>query len=247
MEDITLFEEYLENQLSLEEKERFEQRLKNDPVFLSEFENYKTLQLDMQQWYQTESHRLQLKQTIKRITNESNTKAIVKPMRWYLWRAAVVVVILTGLLWWFLTPPGSKSNSELFAEYSAGENISIFRGSNTDSLWEKASSFLYDKKYSETILVLQQIIATGKDSSQEATAYLGYCFMQMNNDSRAEAIFTDTIFKQKEIANRVLWYKALLYLKTGRKDVCVATLTQLQSSGGVYANKAMALLKEKIH
>ena len=246
MTNFELFEDYLEDQLAPEEKSRFEQRLKNDPEFSGEFEQYRSIQSDMQFWQQTEIKRLELKHTLGQITGKKNEKALVRPIGRYLWRAAAIFVLLAGT-WWLMVPSSSRNNEQLFAQYSAGENISISRGTIADSLWEKVSALLYDKKYPETLPVLQQIIRTGKDSITEARVWLGYCLMMTNKDSAAENIFTQPFVKDKGVAERVAWYKALLYLKTGEKVLCIAALTQIQSSGGAYAGKAAALLKEKIH
>ena len=246
MDDYNLFEEYLENQLNREEKARFELRLKEDPAFFTEFEQYRLLDSDMLQWRQSENQRLLLKQTLGRITGKNKSSAILRPMQWYLWRAAAVFILAVAI-WWLFFPTGSKSNNELFAQYSSGENIALTRGGNTDSLWEKISANFYDKKYAAAASTLDQIISMGKDSSGEAMVWLSYCKMQTNNDSAAENLLNHTQFKQKELADRAKWYKALLYLKTGRNDLCLTTLSELQTSGGDYANKAKALLKEKIH
>ena len=246
MDDYNLFEEYLENQLNPEEKARFELRLKEDPAFFNEFDQYRLLDSDMLQWRRTENQRLQLRQTLDRITGKNKSPAILRPIRWYLWRVAAVF-ILAAATWWLFAPPGFKSNNELFAQYSSGENITLTRGGNSDSLWEKISANFYDKKYAAAASTLDQIISSGKDSSGEAIVWLSYCQMQTNNNSTAENLLTHYQFKQKDLAERAEWYKALLYLKTGRKDLCLTTLSELQTSGGDYANKAKALLKEKIH
>ena len=247
MEDFDLFEQYLEDLLNPDEKASFERRLKEDPELLNEFDHYRLLHSDMQLWYKTADKRDQLNDTIERITGKKKTNTKIIPFRRYLLRAAAAVIILGGLWWWFFVSPNAKTNNELFAQYSAEERIANSRGDDINSAWAKAAASLYDKKYTDAISTLQQIIASGKDSTQEATAWLGYCFMLNNDEKAAENIFTNTNFKQKPIADRAKWYQALLYLKTGQKNLCITLLTNLQSSGGDYANKAAALLKEIIH
>lgn len=241
MTDFEQFEHFLSHQLTAEETTAFEERLKNDPDFAESFRHYQLLQQDMEQWYQATPGRQQLKQTLQGIVQQPAQKAKLRSVRWYLWRAAAVFIIAAAI-WWMLLP-ASKSNEKLYAEYSAGETLSFTRGGIADSLWSQASGLLYDKKYNEAIVPLQQIINSSKDSLQEAALYLGYSYMQADKNESAENTFSSIHTSNTTTAEKLRWYKALLYLKTGKKPACINLLKEIVADGGAYSGKAKQLLK----
>lgn len=241
MIDFEQFEDYLANQLTADEKAVFEQRLKDDPEFAGAFQQYRSIQSDMQQWQQTEPGRMELRRTLQRITGQPTGKAVVRPMRWYLWRAAAMLIV-AAMVWWLMLP-SSKSNQKLYAEYASGETLSFTRGNLTDSLWEQAATRLYDKQYREAAVPLQHIISTRQDSLHVAALYLGYCYMLSDQDALAEKIFDTIPVQQGEAGDKLRWYKALLYLKTGREQLCRENLSVIASSSGDYVGKAKELMK----
>lgn len=238
MTDFELFDDYLAGRLTADEKTSFEQRLDNEPGLSASFRAFQSVQNDMEQWNQTREAREALKETLRSITAPAK-KSKVRSMGWYLWRAAAMLIVAAAI-WWLLLPP-SKNEQQLYAEYAAGEQISFSRGSATDSLWEQAAGQLYDKKYNEAVVPLKAIISSGKDSTQMAAVYLGYCYMQDNKNEQAEAAF-NSITSERNAEQRN-WYKALLYLKTDRKDLCQALLKDIAAGDGSYSGKAKQLLK----
>jgi hypothetical protein len=246
MTNSELFEEYLNGKLAGDETTGFEKRLREDETFAREFELYRTTQTDMQQWEQTGAAREQLTQTLKKITGRNGKQTPVRPLRFYLLRIAAVA-ILVPVLWMLFKgsdKDSRKSEKELYADYAGGEKISGTRSANTDRLWDSVGGLFYDAKYGEAIKPLQQVIATGADSLQQATVYLGYCFMQIDSVAAAENIFKRGDIKPGEVKERAQWYLALLYLKTKRKTQCIEMLNGLSVSGNRYKEKAAALLKE---
>jgi tetratricopeptide (TPR) repeat protein len=243
MTNSELFEQYLDRKLADAETAGFEQRLREDAAFAREFEQYRLIQTDMQQWQETEKEREALKQTLKRVTGKNKDKARIRALSWYLWRAAVAIIIITPVLLMTLKTSG-KSDSALYEEYVSGENISLTRGSNTDSLQEVLSGLFYDKKYAAAIDPLKQIINRSGDSLNEANIYLGYCYMQTAQYEQAKTIFTQNKIMPGIINDRAHWYLALLYLKLGQRVNCRVIIKQLADGDGEYSKKSAKLLKE---
>jgi tetratricopeptide (TPR) repeat protein len=242
MTNFELFEKHLQQKLNPEETAVFIQRMKDDPVFVADFNQYRLIESDMQQWQKVESEREKLKKTLYNVTGKPGKESRVIPLRIFMWRAAALLVVALSL-WLLFKPSGAKSDRKLYAQYARAETFSLERGNETDSLWGKASSLFYDKKYTEAIVPLKQIIDSGKDSLQKAAVYFGFCYMQSGDNEEAEKILNKTRNLKNEVGEQAQWYLALLYLKTGRKDECLKMLKKISSSSG-YGNKATKLLKE---
>lgn len=244
MTNTELFEQYREGHSTPEEKNEFELRLREDAGFAREFELYRTMQTDMEQWQQTETEREALKQTLQRVTGKEKEQSKVIPLRRYLWRVAAMVIVILAV--WQIWPSGNGvNNEELFAQYAAGESVSAStRSSSSDSLWSRVSNFFYDKQYDKAMQPLQQLMGSGKDSLSEAVVYLGYCYTHTGQYAEAEKMFAQAGNARGETLEMLNWYKALLYLKMKKNKECSELLKLLIASGGTYSKKAKALLTE---
>lgn len=242
MTNFEIIEQYLEKEQDAGERAAFEQRLRNDPELARDFELYTAMQSDMEQWHQTEDERNALKQTLERVTRNKKTKVV--PLRWYIWRVAALLIVVLGI--WQVIDLNRKgaSGKALYEEYAAKEKFSSgSRSGGTGNLWSDAESALFDKNYPAAINALQQIIAGRKDLLYEASFYVGFCYMKIDNDSAALRYFTQTPLVNGDTKERSLWYRILLHLKKGERKLAESLVDSVANGDGVYKLQAQELKK----
>ncbi len=118
-----------------------------------------------------------------------------------------------------------------------------FRGDNaTDLQIEKAGQYYRDKQFDESIVILQQIIASGKTMG---TAYydLAVCYLQKPSPEPGQAI---AFLKLSESFNgpkeETTWMLSLAYLKDGQKDKGIEGLSEIADKKMYKSSEAGKLL-----
>jgi tetratricopeptide (TPR) repeat protein len=246
MEENEIFEEYLNNRLSAEAAAQLEQQLRQDGTMKERFDFYRTLHADMKDWSGFEPQRSRLRATLKNMGSEEETPVRrLWPLRKPIWTALSVAagLALVFLLWKVMAPDSNAQpgTSDLYAQYTANEKLSVTRGAEADSLVALAASYAYDKNYEAAIAPLTKYAQLPGNALTEPALYLGFCYMQTGRYEAAAAIFKTFTGTQKPLSGKARWHQALLYLKTGQTDDCKKLLDVITASGDGYSNTARQL------
>lgn len=236
-------DDYFNELLPPEEKQKFEQRCETDEQFANEVAMYissrDALRAELLEQKKNEWKLLGTTPVVE--INKTETK-VVNINRWYLLAAAASVI---GIV--FLLLPFGKNANELANAYVKNnlEQLSVTMDGSKDSL--QTAINLYNKKeYANALIIFNDLYA--KDSTQtDALKFAGLTYMMQNNPDDAIKKFDELAAKQYLFSNPGLFYKALVLLKRNKStdfDEAKKILQQVADQQLEGSKEAAAWLKK---
>ncbi len=115
------------------------------------------------------------------------------------------------------------------------------RGSEQDSIFNKATKFLASEQFAKAIPILLTF-----QNDNEAKFYLGYAYFKTRSLEKALPIF-ETLSKNKnfDLAESAEWYLALTQLERGNRDMAFQSLNNMANdSEHTFNKRSIELLKK---
>lgn len=213
-----LFDQYLQGELSVDEKSNLEKQLAEDPELASALESFKEMHFQLENKFSHEQEREVFKENLTRISdkyfNKKKTKVVsLKP--WYLAVAASVAIMFA--LFYF-----DYNHYPNFEDYNHPESAYFTERGVSEETLKKAENDFNGKRYEKAIPLFESILK--EDNSPEIKYFYGVSLLQVSKYVKAE-----TIFKELESGNSVYkekakWNMALSKLKQGKYKECKAVL-----------------------
>jgi hypothetical protein len=266
-EKYELFEAYLDNSLSAEERISFDALMKDANNKIA-FEEYKAIQDTFITLQKNESNEKDFIANVKNIasaykntasedatendeetiskassieksTTQQATKTLgfSKNIKWTMGIAAALVI---GLFTFknFILP--KQSTTELLAYHYNIDNLSLERGSANDSL-EKIVSFYNDNKFQEILPMLQAYSSTHTENGDLKLA-VAICNIEIKDFAKAEGLLQNIISEKSVYQQKAEWFLAMCYLKQNKIDECKTLLKSFEDDH-FYKAKAKDILK----
>jgi tetratricopeptide (TPR) repeat protein len=239
--DYILFEDYLSQSLSKNEREAFEVRLNEDDSFKEAFELYKSTSSFLEHKFSNIKEREAFKENLSRIskkqltTSEAHSKKTSYFKPWKMAVAASLLVIF-GVFYsqWFSTPT--------YRDYADYPQISLKTRGISDQIITKAEIAFNSKNYEEAISLFKAL--PDKESENfEIKLYLAVSLVEVNSFSEADAIFQTLLNKPTAYLNQARWYAALSRLKQKKYDESESLLELIPEDSEEYT-KAQKLLQK---
>ncbi|MBB4800601.1 tetratricopeptide (TPR) repeat protein [Flavobacterium nitrogenifigens] len=209
-----LFDQYLQGELTVDEKNNFEKQLSEDPTLASAFESFKEMHFQLDNKFGKEAEREIFTENLTRISdkyfNKKKTKVVsLKP--WY-FAAAASVTIMFGLFFF------DYNHYPNFEDYNHPESAYFTERSVSEETLKKAENDFNGKRYEKAIPLFESILK--ENNSPEIKYFYGVSLLQVSKYVKAE-----TIFKELESGNSVFkekakWNLALSKLKQGKYKEC---------------------------
>ncbi len=208
-----LFDQYLQGEMTVEEKDNFEKQLSEDHELSSEFETFKEVQLRLKTKFEFEEEREAFKANLTTISdthfNTSKPKVVV--MRpWYL-AAAASVIILFGLFFF-------DYNNPSFADYDNPETASFVERGDTDTALIGAQTAFNDGKYAAAIPLFEEILKQNK--TPEIQYFYGVSLLEESKYPKAESVFSELRSGTSAYKDKATWSLALSKLKQKKYTEC---------------------------
>jgi len=208
-----LFDQYLQGEMTVEEKDNFEKQLSEDHEFSSEFETFKEVQLRLKTKFEFEEEREAFKANLTTISdthfNTSKPKVVV--MRpWYL-AAAASVIILFGLFFF-------DYNNPSFADYDNPETASFVERGDKDTALIGAQTAFNDGKYAAAIPLFEEILKENK--TPEIQYFYGVSLLEESKYPKAESVFSELRSGTSAYKDKATWSLALSKLKQKKYTEC---------------------------
>lgn len=205
-------EKYLNNELSLQERQVFENQLYTDKELAKDFAFYANANIASKH-FANEKRTKQFEHLRKEISNRSVGK--IKPMIWLSGLAASTILALG--FWWFSQT--STSNAEILADVYIQEhfeNLPVKMDGNTDSL-QMGLRLFNEQKLNEAQKVFEEILQR-KNSDSEATKYAGITALKLQKYDIAIQYFQALSRQTNLYSNPGKFYEALALMKQNTKD-----------------------------
>lgn len=208
-----LFGQYLENELSAEEKTNFEKQLSEDTELASAFEIFKELNLHLANKFGKANELKNFKQNLKSISKKhfKTKKSKVVAFKPWQYAAAASVAVLFGLFFFQNINPN-------FEDYNNPENAYFTERGDVNENLKQAQDAFNAKKYKAAIPHFEAVLKENK--SPEIQYFYAVSLLEDNQFQKAETNLTELKSGTSIYKNKATWYLALSKLKQKEYKSC---------------------------
>ncbi len=201
-----LFENYLSNELSAEEKINFEKQLSEDPELASAFEVYKELNLHLENKFGNEQELKAFKKNLKSISKEHFKTKKPKVVAFKPWQYAIAasIAILVGLFVF-------QNINPTFDDYNNPEMATFVERGDVNENLKLAQDAFNAKNYKAAIPYFEAILKEKK--SPEIQYFYAVSLLEDNQFPKAETNLLDLKWGTSIYKDKATWYLALSKLK----------------------------------
>lgn len=235
-EHYILFDQYLTNELSAEERINFEKQLSDNPEMAEAFEIFKELNLHLDAKFGIANELNAFKQNVKAISKKNLKTKSAKVVTFRPWQylAAASVAIMFGLFLFQTTNPS-------FEDYNEPENAYFTERGDVNANLKKAEEEFNKKNYREAIPYFEAVLKDNK--SAEIQYFYAISLLEDNQIQKAETNLLQlksgtSIYKEKAV-----WYLALSKLKQKEYESCKKILLTISDDFEDY-DQVESLLQE---
>lgn len=230
------FEQYLGNEMNLEGRAVFENKLLEDVYWKENFELYQQTYQFLKTKFSGET--VAFKQNLKQIAleNQSNkNRSKIVPM-YSKWFAVAATVVLFCSIWFFM-----QNNEPKYVEYNQHEKAYFTERSEGVAILKEAQDAFNTKAYENAVGYFEQIPQANRN--EEINLYYAIALLEVNKFEQAETLLQaiksgNSVYKEKAI-----WYLGLSKLKQKDYSSCKQLLEVLPESADDY-NKAQEILEK---
>ncbi|MCO6161987.1 tetratricopeptide repeat protein [Flavobacterium sp. NRK F7] len=230
------FEQYLGNEMNLEEKAAFENKLLEDTYWKENFELYQQTHQFLKNKFSSKT--VAFKQNLKLIAleNQSNKNSLKIIPMYSKWFAVAATVVLFCSIWFFM-----QSNEPNYIEYNQHEKAYFTERSEGVAVLKEAQDAFNAKAYESAVGYFEQIPHANRN--EEINLYHAIALLETNKFEQAEALLQtiksgNSVYKEKAI-----WYLGLSKLKQKDYTSCKQLLEGLPESADDYS-KAQEILEK---
>lgn len=235
-----LFESYLSGTLTEDEIVSFENKLKNNAPFNTEFNTYKELSGFLEHKFRREEASTAFQKNLKNISNTYFEKLETpkKSIKFKPWQ----YVIAASLVLFFGIQFFNSLATPTYAKYTSYDTISLtVRGSQNELLTNAEEAF-NNKNFTEAETYFTQLLETDSNNN-ELKLYKAFSQIELNKYNEADAIL-NTLSKGNSVyKNKAAWYLALSKLKQKNHEASIEILKTIPKDADNYKN-AKKLLKK---
>lgn len=208
-----LFENYLSNELSVDEKIDFEKQLSEDAELTSAYEIFKELNLHLENKYRNENELNTFKKNLKSISAAHFKTKKSKIVAFKPWQYAIAasVAILVGL---FLFQNINPS----FEDYNNPENAYFTERGEVNENLKQAQDAFNAKNYKKAIPYFEAVLKENK--LPEIQYFYAVSLLEDNQFQKSETNLTELKSGTSIYKNKSTWYLALSKLKQKEYKSC---------------------------
>ncbi|MEO8237072.1 MAG: tetratricopeptide repeat protein [Flavobacterium sp.] len=236
-EKYILFDQYLQNEMTIEDKKNFERQLAEDKSFASSFETFREMHSQLANRFGIEEEREAFKSNLKTISKahfKSSEAKVIKLKPWYVAVAASVAVLM-GI---FFLNQNSNPN---FEDFNQQEQAYFAERGDVNTALKQAETAFNAKDYKKAIPFFETILKDNK--SAEIQYFYGISLLETNQFSKAEAVFNQLKSGTSLYKDKAAWSLALSKLKQKDYKACKEILLMIPSDFENY-DDVKKLLKE---
>lgn len=233
-ETAILFENYITDTLSNEEKIDFEKELLNNIELQEQFNLYQETTTYLKHSFSEET--INFKKTLQKIAAENTTikkqgKVISMPVKWMAIAATVTVFIAV----WF----NMQNSLPVYSNFNNHEQAHFVERSESNSLRNEAQTHFNAKEYAKAAKVFESMEL--KDNV-EMELFYAISLIEIDSFQKSDAILKQISAGNSVYKEKAIWYLGLSQLKQKKYTSCKETLLQLNQDADDYI-KAQEIIK----
>lgn len=238
-------EDYLEGDMSREERERFEQELKTNTELAEELEMYQSIGKGIKDHYSADDLKRKFKTVddkLDKAESEVKTEQKVVPMnpyRWFAVAAVVVVLMISGIVI-YRTYFATSLDKIALAHWEEDKGLPVLMG--PQNALDNAMTLYKEKRYDESLRELKHLLAN-HSTNDTLNYYAGVVSFKLNKYADAMKYFSNVPANSafKESAE---YREALTNLVLGNKDTAIRILQRITSNTShLYHQQAKEILQ----
>lgn len=238
--DYILIEEYLNGNLSPEERHAFEHRLENDPELAEAFSSYRQVSGFLEREFAKDEEGDAFKANLAAISRKyfSKDHEVKNKGRQQLWKllAAACLVLAMGLYFF------QKLGLPAYEDYADIQPISLAVRGDMDALSLKAENAFNSGQYAEAAAYFAEMLKSDS-TNMELRLYYAIALTESDNYEKSERVFDELSRIPSPVQYEALWYYALSKLKQEDYEACEDLLSSIPKEANEYS-KAQKLLKK---
>jgi hypothetical protein len=230
------FESYLANEMPADEKNLFEEKLKNDAQFREQFALYKETSELLSHKFSSETS--DFKNNLASISEDYFAEAeeretkVVNLRPWYYAVAASMAIVFGTLIF--------TMNDPQYGDYSQHETAQFIERGDEDVNLKNAQDFFNDHQYQKAVLAFEK---SSNLNSPELQYFYAIALIETNSYAKAELTLNNLRNGTSVYKDKATWYLALSNLKQNKLDNCKALLKQIPEDAEDY-DKTQKLLND---
>jgi len=230
-----LFDQYLQDEMTVEEKNSFEKQLAEDPEFASEFETFKNVHLQLETKFGCEQEREAFKENLIKVSDKHfNKPKIIALKPWY-YGIAAAAVILMGLFFY------NYSQKPSFEDFNHPESAYFTERGDVDAMLKQAETAFNSKEYKKAIPFFESILK--EKDTPEIQYFYGVSLLQDNQIIKAQNVFSELKSGTSAYKDKATWNLALIKLKQRNYNACKEILLTIPEDYEDYV-EVQILLRE---
>ena len=231
------FGQYLDNEMTTEEKITFEKQMSEDRELASDFEIFKELNLHLSNKFGNETELNAFKQNLKSISDEhfKDKKSKVITFKPWQYSVAASVAILVALFVFM------QNNNPKFEDYNQHENAYFTERGRTENYLKVAQDAFNSKNYKEATTQFELILK--ENESPEIQLFYAISLLEENTFQKADVYLMDLKLGNSVFKNKAIWYLGLSKLKQKEYKSCKEILNSIPKDYEDY-NQVQELLDE---
>lgn len=243
--DYTKFiDRYLEDSMSLEEKNWFEKELEGNSSLQQDLDFHRKVNAVL-----SDKETIMLKEQLEKIHQEIAEKkeeeqsALAKINSPKVFTMITAIALLFGFVFYDTTKDYASEDilSEYYEPVNAVENFRAF--SDADQQISEAISLYEEKAYASAIKLFEEVLLEDPDMIG-VNLYSGISYMELENYSSANDRFQKIIAQDPNpFVESATWYLGMCYLYTDEKDKAKSTFELLVHKDGYYKKEAKKILR----
>lgn len=209
-----VFDQYLQGEMTIEEKAAFEKQLSEDHEFSSEFETFKEVQLRLKNKFEFEDEREAFTKNLSSISDKhfNANKPKVALMRPWYYAAAASIIILFGLFFF------DYNQNPSFDDFNHPEEASFGERGAANATLKDAETAFNKRNYKEAIPIFEEILKQNK--TPEVQYFYGVALLEESKYPEAESVFNELIAGMSAYKEKAKWSLALSKLKQKKYKEC---------------------------
>ena len=223
------FENYLNNEMALEEKITFENQLQNDENFKKQFELYKETTQFLEVKFSTET--ADFKENLKSVSEnhfrnstKKKSKVISLQSKWF--AIAAMLVVFIGI--WYLNQGGNPS----YSDYNMHNEANFVERSDVNLDLKVAQDYFNSKEYkkaSESFAKIENL------TNPEIQLYYAISLIEIGDYSKSNILLENISQGNSVYKEDAIWYLALSSLKQKKYNVTKKYLQQITEDSEKYS------------
>lgn len=229
------FDQYLQDEMTVEEKNSFETQLAEDPEFASEFETFKNVHLQLETKFGYEQEREAFKENLTKAADKHFNKPKVIALRPLYYGVAASVIILMGLFFY------NHSQKPTFEDFNHPEQAYFTERSDKNATLKQAETAFNAKEYKKAIPLFESLLKD--NNTPEMQYFYGVSLLEVNKIKESETIFNELKSGTSAYKDKATWNLALIKLKQKKYRTCKEILLTIPDDFEDYV-EVQILLKE---